>query len=160
HALGGLAQERQLAGSLARSQKLEDPQALNDLAVGDALAQSCMSIGRQETHFDAYGPDRMVEPPQIIGAELHRIDGPPAPGLDGRSPELVELLLVALERIAEIRRLVGPAFRIDENGEVAANPDRVHVVEEKEAITAEQILDVVLRRYDQGVDAGFIHQGV
>src|SRR5579871_2778860 len=62
--------------------------------------------------------------------------------------------------MAEKAGLVGGAFRIDENRQVAAQPHGVHGLEEKRPMAAEQILHVVLRRGDQQIHAGLVHQTI
>jgi hypothetical protein len=52
------------------------------------------------------------------------------------------------------------ALEIDEEREVAAEAARVLRVEEEEAVATEQVLDVVLRRGDQDIDADFVEQRV
>ena len=48
--------------------------------------------------------------------------------------------------------------RIDEQRQVAADPDRVEMIEEEEAVPADKVLDVVLGRDDQDVDAGLVEE--
>ena len=62
--------------------------------------------------------------------------------------------------MAEVGGLVGRALGIDQDRQVAAEPHRVHVVEEERAVAAEQVLHVVLGGRDQDVDAGLVHQPV
>ena len=52
------------------------------------------------------------------------------------------------------------ALHIKENRQVAADADRIEMIEEEEPVAAEKILDVVLGRHNQGVDPGLLHQRV
>src|SRR5258708_5369682 len=56
--------------------------------------------------------------------------------------------------------LVGPAFRIDQDGQIAADPERVHVVEENGALGTQKVLHIVLGSGQQNIDAGLLHQQV
>src|SRR5215469_12522191 len=96
----------------------------------------------------------------MIDGELRRIEARGAGRLEGRGPELSELLLIRLHPLADIRRLLRAAFDIDEQGQIAADPDRVEMIEEEEPIPAEEILNVVLRRDHHGVHAGFVQESV
>jgi hypothetical protein len=69
-------------------------------------------------------------------------------------------MLEVLQPVAEIRRLVGFALRIDHDRQIAAQAHRIHVVEEERAVPAEQVLHIMLRRREQHVDAGLVHQAV
>jgi hypothetical protein len=62
--------------------------------------------------------------------------------------------------MADISGLVEAPFDIDEQGKVAADADRVEMIEEEEPIAAEQILNIVLRRHDERIDAGRIEQRI
>ncbi len=62
--------------------------------------------------------------------------------------------------MAEEPRLLRIALGIDEDRQVAAQPHRIHSLEEERAVPAEQILHIVLRGRDQHVDAGVLHQAV
>ena len=44
--------------------------------------------------------------------------------------------------------------------QIAARPHRFHVIEEERAVTAEEILNVVLRRRERDVNMGLIHQAI
>ena len=52
------------------------------------------------------------------------------------------------------------AFHVEEDRQVAADADRVEMIEEEEPVAAEKILDVVLGGDDQGIDPGVLHQRV
>ena len=82
----------------------------------------------------------------MIDGRAARRRGCRARRCEGRRPELAELLLVALHAMADIGGLVRAAFDIDENRQIAADADRVEMIEEEEAVAAEEILDVVLGR--------------
>ena len=58
----------------------------------------------------------------------------------------------------DIDRLLRAAFDVNEKGQIAADADRVEMVEEEEPVAAEQILDVVLGGDDRRVHARFVKQ--
>ena len=60
----------------------------------------------------------------------------------------------------EIGRLLRRAFRIDQRRQVAAQPHRIHRFEKEGAVTAEQVLHVVLRGREQHIDIGLVHEAV
>src|SRR5467141_3101247 len=57
-------------------------------------------------------------------------------------------------------RLVGCPFRIDQDRQIAADAERIHVVEEDRALGGQQVLDVVLGGGQQEVDSGLLHEPV
>jgi hypothetical protein len=67
---------------------------------------------------------------------------------------------MAFEMASDICRVVGAALLIDHDRQIAAHPDRIHVVEEEETIAAKQILHIVLGGRDEDVDALVFEQGV
>ncbi len=56
--------------------------------------------------------------------------------------------------------LSGAALGIDQDRQVPADPDRVHVVEEERAVPAHQVLHVVLGGRQQDIHAGVVHEPV
>src|SRR5262245_62635432 len=60
----------------------------------------------------------------------------------------------------EITRLLPGALGIDEHRQIAAQSHRIHGLEEKGAMPAEQVLHIVLRGRDQDVDPGLVHQTI
>ena len=78
--------------------------------------------------------------------------------LEGWGPELPQGLLIRFHSVPNVGRLVGTAFDIDEERQIAAYANRVEMIEEKEAIAAQEILDVVLRANDHGVHAGLVEE--
>ena len=67
---------------------------------------------------------------------------------------------MAFEMASDVCRVVGAPLLIDEDRQIAAHPDRIHVVEEEETIAAKQILHIVLGGRDENVDALVVEQGV
>ena len=67
---------------------------------------------------------------------------------------------MAFEMVSDICRVVGAALLIDYDRQIAAHPNRIHVVEEEETIAAKQILHIVLGGRDEDVDALVFEQGV
>src|SRR6516165_3586523 len=96
----------------------------------------------------------------MLERNLHRVGTARTRHLGHRSPEPVELLLEDLKPVADIDGILGLAFGVDEDGQVAAYADGVHIVEEEEPVPAEKILDIVLRRDEQDVDAPLIEKPV
>src|ERR1700722_11987068 len=95
----------------------------------------------------------------MIGRKPRRIEAR-ARRLEGRSPELAKLLLVSFHPVSDVGRLVRAALDVNQNGQIAADADRVKMVEEKEPVAAEKILDVVLGRDHHSVHAGLVEEGV
>jgi len=80
--------------------------------------------------------------------------------LNNPRPKLAELFLVAFERVSDISRVIGATLLIDNNRQIAAHPDSIHVVEEEKAIAAKQILHIVLGARNEDIDALVFEQGV
>src|SRR5256885_1706235 len=59
--------------------------------------------------------------------------------------------------MAKITCLLPSALGIDEDRQIAAQSHRVHGLEEKGAMPAEQILHIVFGRHDQDIDPGLVH---
>src|SRR5262249_28689930 len=62
--------------------------------------------------------------------------------------------------MAEKRRLLRGALGIDEYRQIPAQAHPAHRLEEEGAMSAEQVLHIVLRARDQNVDAGLVHQPI
>src|SRR5258708_2615277 len=96
----------------------------------------------------------------VVDRLLHGIDGGGRIGLRLRHPERIVFLLKALHAMAEISRLLARALGIDEDRQIAAQSHRIHGLEEKGAMAAQQVLHVVLRGREQNVDPGLVHQPI
>ena len=96
---------------------------------------------------------------EMIDRELRGVEAR-ARRLEGRSPELAELLLISFHPVPDIGRLVRAAFDVNEKGQIAADADRVEMVEEKEPVAAEEILNVVLGGDHRRVHAGLVEERV
>ena len=131
---------------------------VDDLAFRQGLAQRGIGVGGQERGLDPDAPDARTEPADVLDRELDRVDRAGGRGLDRRRPELAELVLERLEPIADVGGLFRPAAPIDQHRQITAHADGVHVIEEEEAVAAEQILHVVLRRDEKRVDAGVLQK--
>ena len=152
-ALRGFAEEVELGRRLHRPQPLERHDRIDNRGRGERLPQRLFGIRRQKRPLDADAGAGLAEPADVVGRRCDRPDR--APNLvEARRPELAEGLFVALHRIAEIGGLPRLAAHIDQDGEVAGEADRVEMVEEEEAVAAEEILDVVLGSDDEDVDPG------
>jgi hypothetical protein len=62
--------------------------------------------------------------------------------------------------MAEISGFLRRAFRIDQHRQIPAQSHRIHVVEEKCAVAAKQILHIVLGGGDEDIDAGHVHEAI
>jgi hypothetical protein len=69
-------------------------------------------------------------------------------------------MLIALHVVADEGRLVGLPLGIDHDRQIAADAERIHVIEEERPMPAQEILHVVLRGREQNVHAGVIHQAI
>src|SRR5262249_24683825 len=115
---------------------------------------------RQKTELGA-DPARLCSQfARVVDRLLHGIDGAGRIGLRLRHPERIVFLLKALHAMPEITRLLPGALGIDEHRQIAAQSHRIHGLEEKGAMPAEQILHIVFRGRDQDVDPGLVHQTV
>src|ERR1700733_2864779 len=76
------------------------------------------------------------------------------------APERLGLVLEALHPVAEKTGLLRLALGINENRQIPAQPHRVHRFKKERAMAAYQVLDIMLRRHDQHVHAGVVHQPV
>src|SRR5215475_8911297 len=118
------------------------------------------SIDRQKTELGA-DPARLCSQfARVVDRLLHRIDGAGRIGLRLRHPERIVFLLKAFHAMPEITRLLPGALGIDEHRQIAAQSHRIHGLEEKGAMAAEQVLHIVLRGRDQDVDPGLVHQTI
>jgi hypothetical protein len=70
------------------------------------------------------------------------------------------LLLVFFELVSDIGRVIAPALLIDQDRQIAADPEGIHVIEEEKAIGAKQILHIVFGGRQEDVDALVFEQGV
>ena len=160
HALGGLAQVFDLLRRLARTQPLERHGRIDDVDVGETLAQHGLGVGRQEGGLHAHPADAVAELPDMGQRLLHGSRAAGVAQVECGRPEPAQFLLVGLHGAADVGRVLGLALAVDQRRQIAAGADRIHGVEEEEAVAAQQILDVVLGGGDQHVDAGVVHQPV
>ena len=160
HQLGCKLELFQLLRCLASTQPLKHEQRVLDLRIGIGLAEHGDRVRRCEGELKTDSAGLFGEAADIVGGLLHDVDRAAALGVHLRDPERLELRLISLHAVAEIGGFVGSALRINKSGQITADADGIHVVEKERAMAAEQILDVVFRRRDQHVEAGFVHQPV
>jgi hypothetical protein len=67
---------------------------------------------------------------------------------------------MVLQPMAEEGGLSRRALGIEHDRQIAAEPHRIHVVEEEGTMPAEQVLHIVLGGREQHVDAGLVHETV
>ena len=129
-------------------------------AEGRFAAEHFLRIGGEEGALDADHGVLAVELAEPLDHRGHRALR--SPGLDEfRHPELAELPLVVLHRVADIGRVLRLAADIDEERQVAGKADRVEMGEEEETIgVADQVLDVMLGGNDEDVDPGPLHERI
>ena len=147
-------------GVFLRAEPLERDGGVDDPRRGQLLAEQLLGIGGEEGALDADHRVLAMELAEPLDHRGHRALR--SPGLDEfRHPELAELALVVLHRIADIDRVLRLAADIDEERQVAAEADRVEMGEEEEAIgVADQVLDVVLGGDDEDVDPRPLHERI
>ena len=73
-------------------------------------------------------------------------------------PEFAELLLEILHAAADVGGILGLAFLVNDRRQVPRDAHGIHRVEKEEAITAEQVLNIMLRCSDEDVDPSVIEQ--
>ena len=156
--IGREPQFRQLFRRFAGAQPLEHEQCILKLGVGIRLAQRRRGICRQEAELDADALRPGQKLTHVAGGPFHDIDCARTLGVDLRHPERLHRDLITFHAMAEIAGLLRRALRIDEHRQVPGDPDRIHGVEEEGAMSAEQVLDIVLGGRQQHIDAGVVHQ--
>ena len=88
----------------------------------------------------------------------HSIGAHARGGAELWNPEPVHLSLILLHRMADVARKFRMALRIDEDWQVATDADRIEMVEKKETIATQQILNVVFGRHHQRIDASLLQE--
>jgi hypothetical protein len=115
----------------------------DELDAGELAAQQIRRVGGQECALYSDALDLWAKPSEIVGRMLRGVEARTR-HLKGWRPELPEVLLVGLHQIPDIGRLVGATSDVDEQRQIAANANRVEMIEEKEPVATEKLLDVVL----------------
>jgi hypothetical protein len=124
------------------------------------ILQRLAGVHRQERQLGADAAGLDAGAADVGDRLLHGVDRAGIVALLHRRPERMVVALEVLQAMAEIRSLVRRAFGIDQDRQVTAEPHCIHVIEEERAMAAEQVLHIVLRRRDQHVHAGLVHQPV
>src|SRR5258706_6412003 len=88
------------------------------------------------------------------------IDAAMAGGAEFRDPRRRDLTLVGLQPMADIAGLVGGALGVDHDRQIAADAERIHVIEEDRPLRIEHVLHIVLGGGQQYVEAGLLHQPI
>src|SRR6516225_3062679 len=145
---------------LSRTQPLQRKIGVDDLAIAESVLQQLCGVPRQEGRLDADLADRLSQSLDMLDGLLDCAEAVACGRLDDAGPKLAELLLVFFERVSDIGRVVGAALLIDQDRQIAADPEGIHVIEEEEAIAAKQILHIVLGGRQEDVDALVFEQGV
>src|ERR1700734_3983002 len=114
-------------------------------------------IDRKESALPSDASQTRSELSKVVNHTLGGIEGR-ACGLEGRGPELAKRLLIGFHSVPDIGRLVRTAFDIDQERQIAADANRVEMIEEEEAVAAQEILDVVLRANPHRVHAGLVEK--
>ncbi|MGY3409958.1 hypothetical protein ACVWZV_006071 [Bradyrhizobium sp. GM5.1] len=160
HQFGRRLELRKLVRRLHRPQPLQHQQRVLELGAGQGVTERPARIHRQERHLDpdplqghagiadqAYGPRNRIDRAVGLGPHL-------------RHPWRRHGALMGFQTVADINRLVGCALGIDQHRQIAADAERIHVVEEDRALGTQQVLHIVLGGRDQDVEAGSLHQAV
>ena len=150
----------ELIGAFVSALPLQHDKCVGDFDVREGATQRRTGIKRQKRHLDTDAARPKTELADMVDRLLHGIDRARRSGLRGRNPEWLDLPLITFQPMAEIGGLVHGALDVDENRQIAADPHGIHVVEEKGAVAAEQVLDVVFGRRDKHVQAGLIHEAI
>ena len=133
--------------------------ASTNVAPGSSRGMSSAASAGRKGALDADALHIRGELCEMIDRELRGIE-PRSRRLEDGGPELAQLLLVGFHPVPDIDRLLRAAFDVDEKGQIAADADRVEMVEEEEPVAAEQILDVVLGGDHRRVHARLIEETV
>ena len=127
---------------------------------GKARPRTAEEIGRQECELGANALGLCDELARVFDRLLHDVHRARAFDVELRHPERLHLVLVVLHAVAEEARFVRFAFCVNEYRQVAREAHRIHRFEKERAMAAEQVLHIVLRRHEQHVHAGVVHQPV
>src|ERR1700722_1548981 len=130
---------------------------LDERDFGEFAGHEFRRISRQKPALYSDPFQTRSELSKVVNHTLGGIEGR-AGGLKGRGPELPMVFLVRLHSVSDIGRLVRTAFDIDQERQIAADANRVEMIEEEEAVAAQEILDVVLRANHHGVHAGLVEK--
>src|SRR5262249_6423336 len=139
---------------------LEAAKRMDDFGPEEGIAQRVAGVDWQKGEL---GPDParlQAQLADIVDRLLDGIERTGAIGLRLRDPEWMNRLLEALHAMAEISRLLSVALGIDQDRQIPAQSHRIHGLEEKGAMAAEQILHVVFRGREEDVDPGLVHQTI
>ena len=159
HEFGGCTEEIQFFPGLARPQAFERHMRFHESHARQLARHEFRRVGGQERTLDA---DALQFRRESLRDDRPRAQpsGSLFPTPETRGYRICRALSRKLPSPGRYRS-TGPApFDVNENGQIAADADRVEMVEEKEPVAAEQILDVVLGRDDQRVDAGLVEERV
>ncbi len=160
HALRSLLEQRKFSGRFARAEPFQRYRGVNQFALGKGRTQHVGGVERKEGHFDADTNAGNIHFPDVRDRRLHRVGTGHPRSLGNRRPEPVQLLLEALEPVADEHRPVGMALGIDKHRQIAVEAYGVHRLEEEEPVSAQKIPDIMLRRRDQDIDARLFEQVV
>ena len=83
-----------------------------------------------------------------------------AGGLKLRHPGPRHLSLMRFQPVADIAGFVGRALGIDHDRQIAADAERIHVVEKDRPLDVEHVLYIVLGGDEQHVEPRLLHQPV
>ena len=147
----------QLLRRFAGAQAFEHKQCVDYFTVGKGLAQHVVGIDRQEGQFGTDTGGFRHELAHVVDRLFHDVDRTRRLCAHLRHPEWRVLVLEPLHAMAEEAGLLRRAFEVDENRQVAGQSHRVHGFEEEGAVTAHEVLDIVLGGRQQHVDAGLVH---
>ena len=154
-----LFHDGQFGRAFAGAQALED-----ELGVGDfnvlGLVQDIHSFHRQEGCFDADADLALLDVVEVGCGGSNGVGCSPAGGFDALDPDRVHFELPGFHGVGN----VGAGFRmvpeVKQHGKVPAHADGVHVVEEEEPVTSEEVLDVVFGGDEQYVQVCLVHEAV
>ena len=114
--------------------------------------QRIHGVGREEGgfHTNRSAPDRQL--PDMLDRKTDGIKRARCLWLDGRAPEAAKLHFRIFHQVPDVDGVVRPALGVDQDWQIAGDPDGVELVKEREPVATEQVADVMLGCDEQHVD--------
>ena len=153
-------QQVKLSARLVHAQALKGEIPVDDLHIRETILQNRVRIDWKEGSFDPHATDGATDPLDMREGEPHGVRCAIRSGFHDGRPEPAELLLEDFQAVREVSTVFKAALAIDEYRQIAAHAEGIHIVEEDEPVSTEQILDVVLGRHDEDLDPGVVQEAV
>ncbi|MGY3649467.1 hypothetical protein ACVWW2_004758 [Bradyrhizobium sp. LM4.3] len=147
-------------GRLDRAQPLQHQQRVLELGAGQGVTKRPARIHRQKRHLDSDPLQGHAGVADQACGPCDRIDRAVGLGPDLCDPWRRNGALMGLQPVPDIDGVLRRALGIDQDRQITADAQRIHVVEEDRALGTQEVLHIVLGGRDQHVEAGGLHQTV